>query len=151
MIDTSNILDEALTQALETSAFLTVMPSQEQPEPPQRFFQVQIHFKGPACGTLQIVAGFELGRILAQNIRGAESTDDDMVIDAIKELANVTCGLLFPMLVSSEDDLFDATLPEVQEFKQRQQWEHFAGQNDAMIFDVEGLPLVVNLIVSERQ
>jgi chemotaxis protein CheY-P-specific phosphatase CheC len=149
MIDTSDILVEALTQALETSAFLTVMPSQEQPDPPQRFFQVQMHFKGPACGTLQIVAGFELGRILAQNIMGAESTDDDIAIDAIKELANVTCGLLFPMLVSSEDDLFDATLPEVQEFKDSEQWESLTRQNGAIILDVEGLPILVSLTTGQ--
>lgn len=149
MIDTSDILVEALTQALETSAFLTVMPSQEQPDPPQRFFQVQMHFKGPACGTLQIVAGFELGRILAQNIMGAESTDDDIAIDAIKELANVTCGLLFPMLVSSENDLFDATLPEVQEFKDSEQWESLTRQNGAIILDVEGLPILVSLTTGQ--
>lgn len=149
MIDTSDILVEALTQALETSAFLTVMPSQEQPDPPQRFFQVQMHFKGPACGTLQIVAGFELGRILAQNIIGAESTDDDIAIDAIKELANVTCGLLFPMLVSSENDLFDATLPEVQEFKDSEQWESLTRQNGAIILDVEGLPILVSLTTGQ--
>lgn len=149
MIDTSDILVEALTQALETSAFLTVMPSQEQPDPPQRFFQVQMHFKGPACGTLQIVTGFELGRILAQNIMGAESTDDDIAIDAIKELANVTCGLLFPMLVSSENDLFDATLPEVQEFKDSEQWESLTRQNGAIILDVEGLPILVSLTTGQ--
>ncbi len=149
MIDTSDILVEALTQALETSAFLTVMPSQEQPDPPQRFFQVQMHFKGPACGTLQIVAGFKLGRILAQNIMGAESTDDDIAIDAIKELANVTCGLLLPMLVSSEDDLFDATLPEVQEFKDSEQWESLTRQNGAIILDVEGLPILVSLTTGQ--
>lgn len=149
MIDTSDILVEALTQALETSAFLTVMPSQEQPDPPQRFFQVQMHFKGPACGTLQIVAGFELGRILAQNIMGAESTDDDIAIDAIKELANVTCGLLFPMLVSSENDLFDATLPEIQEFKDSEQWESLTRQNGAIILDVEGLPILVSLTTGQ--
>lgn len=149
MIDTSDILVEALTQALETSAFLTVMQSQEQPDPPQRFFQVQMHFKGPACGTLQIVAGFELGRILAQNIMGVESTDDDIAIDAIKELANVTCGLLFPMLVSSENDLFDATLPEVQEFKDSEQWESLTRQNGAIILDVEGLPILVSLTTGQ--
>lgn len=149
MIDTSDILVEALTQALETSAFLTVMPSQEQPDPPQRFFQVQMHFKGPACGTLQIVTGFELGRILAQNIMGAESTDDDIAIDAIKELANVTCGLLFPMLVSSENDIFDATLPEVQEFKDSEQWESLTRQNGAIILDVEGLPILVSLTTGQ--
>lgn len=149
MIDTSDILVEALTQALETSAFLTVMPSQEQPDPPQRFFQVQMHFKGPACGTLQIVTSFELGRILAQNIMGAESTDDDIAIDAIKELANVTCGLLFPMLVSSENDLFDATLPEVQEFKDSEQWESLTRQNGAIILDVEGLPILVSLTTGQ--
>ncbi len=149
MIDTSDILVEALTQALETSAFLTVMPSQEQPDPPQRFFQVQMHFKGPACGTLQIVAGFELGRILAQNIMGTESTDDDIAIDVIKELANVTCGLLLPMLVSSENDLFDATLPEVQEFKDSEQWESLTRQNGAIILDVEGLPILVSLTTGQ--
>lgn len=149
MIDTSDILVEALTQALETSAFLTVMPSREQPDPPQRFFQVQMHFKGPACGTLQIVAGFELGRILAQNIMGAESTDDDIAIDVIKELANVTCGLLLPMLVSSEDDLFDVTLPEVQEFKDSEQWESLTRQNGAIILDVEGLPILVSLTTGQ--
>lgn len=149
MIDTSDILVEALTQALETSAFLTVMPSQEQPDPPQRFFQVQMHFKGPACGTLQIVAGFELGRILAQNIMGAESTDDDIAIDVIKELANVTCGLFMPMLVSSQNDLFDATLPEVQESKDSEQWESLTRQNGAIILDVEGLPILVSLTTGQ--
>lgn len=80
---------------------------------------------------------------------GAESTDDDIAIDAIKELANVTCGLLFPMLVSSENDLFDATLPEVQEFKDSEQWESLTRQNGAIILDVEGLPILVSLTTGQ--
>ena len=151
MIDTSNILVEALTQALETSAFLTVVPSQEQLDPPQRFFQIQMHFKGPACGTFQIVAGSQLGKILAQNITGIESVNDDMAIDAIKELTNMACGLLLPMLVSSEDDLFDVTLPEVQDFQHRQQWEYFARQDCFMKLDVEGLPILICLTVSDKK
>ena len=149
MIDTSDILVEALTQALETSAFLTVMPGLEQPDPPQRFCQVQMHFKGPACGTFQIVAGFELGRILEQNIRGAESTDDDMAMDALKELTNVTCGLLLPMLGFSDDDVFDVTLPEVQDFEDSERWESLTRQNGAIILDVEGLPILVSLTTGQ--
>lgn len=151
MIDTSNILFEALTQALETSAFLTVVPSQEQPEPPQRFFQVQMHFTGPACGTLQIVAGSQLGKVMAQNISGIESVDNDMAIDAVKELANMTCGLLLPMLVSSEDDLFDVTLPELHDFQQGQQWEYFVRQDCFTELDVEGLPILICLKVDDKK
>ena len=146
MIDTGNILVESLNQALETMAFLTLLPCNEQPSPPMHSFLVQMDFKGPASGKFQILVGEKLCKKIAENIIGVEVMSNNMAIDVLKELANVTSGLVLPMLTASEDDVFDLSIPEVEHFGSMELWENFTSQSDILLLDVEGSPVAARLV-----
>jgi len=150
MIETSNILAESLSQALETMAFLTAIQASEKPQPQDESIFVQIDFDGSVPGSLQILAGKEVAYALAENMSGQPVDDEAFAIDAIKEFANVTCGLLLPMLVSSDDgSTFDRTLPEATRYNRSEDWQNFANNEDAAILDVEDMPMMARLVLKQ--
>ena len=152
MIETSNILIESLSQALETMAFLTVIQANEKPEPQDESILVQIDFNGSVPGSLQILVGKDLAYALAENMSGQPAEDEAFAVDALKEFANVTCGLLLPMLVSSDDDsTFDRTIPKAVHFSQPCDWQNFAENADAAILDVEDMPMIARLVLKQEQ
>ncbi|MDB5327180.1 MAG: cheY [Phycisphaerales bacterium] len=90
-------LAEALTQALETMAFISPEPVEDAAVPamPADSRLVRVHFKGrDAEGSLALVASPGLGAAMASNIDVPELMAAD---DALKELANITCGLMLRM------------------------------------------------------
>jgi len=147
MIDTSNILTEALVQALEQMAFLTVMPPEDEQSVPERSFFAEMTFSGPTDGTIQLAAGVDFCREIAQNICGTEQVDDTAAADSIKELLNVTSGLLLPMLESELTDAFDVTVPQARSFETAAQWREFVGQETVSVLNIEGSPLATRLII----
>ena len=152
MIETSNILIESLSQALEMMAFLTVIPAAEKPEPQIDSLLVQIDFDGSVQGSLQILAGNELAYALAENMSGQPAENEAFAIDALKEFANVTCGLLLPMLVSSDDNgTFNRTLPEAACFNQPCDWQNFAELDGVEILNVEDMPMIARLVLKQGQ
>lgn len=149
MIDTSNIVTEALSGALEKKAFLTFIPPAEPPAVPEKSFLAEMDFTGPSKGTIQLLAGAELCRELAENICGIEQVEENVFVDALKELLNVTAGLLLPMLDSALMDAFDVTVPRATSFEMGAQWEQFIEQDDVIVLDVENLPIAVRLIIQD--
>jgi len=74
MIETSNILAESLSQALETMAFLTAIQASEKPQPQDESIFVQIDFDGSVPGSLQILAGKEVAYALAARYQKLQDT-----------------------------------------------------------------------------
>jgi two-component system chemotaxis response regulator CheY len=109
---TENMSVEALSKALETMAFMTVMPVDDEMIVPEQTIVAEIGFSGMRNGTVEILAGKDFCKMLAENIGAMDSPDDKSAFDAIKELSNVTCGLFLPMIVSSTADVFDVTVPK---------------------------------------
>lgn len=145
MIDTERTLIEALSIAIEKMAFLPISPVQEELAVPTSLLLSEIHFTGPLSGTIQILAGIELARLLAQNMSAGEDTDQDACLDVLRELSNVTCGLLLPDLSGSQQDVFDVTVPTVAWGENVPTWEEFVTDADCTIVNVEQNLVAVKL------
>jgi CheY-specific phosphatase CheX len=149
MIKTDTILTDSLAKALETMAFLTIMPLEEDMSAPEKTVLAEISFAGPNNGTIQILAGLDLCRILAENIGALTEVNDETCYDALKELSNVTCGLLLPMLASSQADVFDVTVPAVKTGDDSPGWDEFVEQPNNCILNIEGFLVATKLIMKE--
>ena len=145
MIETNTILTGALTQALETMAFLTRMPLDEDVARPENLVLAQISFTGPKTGTIQILASMDFAKVLAGNIGALDRTDDETAFDAMKELSNVTCGLLLPLIGSSPADVFNMTIPAIQAGPMAPAWDQFTADPDACLLNIEGHVIATRL------
>ena len=140
-----DILTVAVTETLETMAFSAVAPLQEETLLPEEGVVVEIHFKGPLCGTLQLWGGKELGRNLAECIGCLDETDEQSAWDAWQEICNVVCGLVLPRLASSAADVFDITVPRIICDATLPSWDAFTARSEVAVFDVEGHALAAHL------
>lgn len=146
-IDTINIVTEAISQALEKMAFLDAMPFDEAFEAPSVTMTADIDFSGPVSGTIRMVAGSDFAQTLAENISGMFELTEEQCVDAVKELVNVTCGLVLPMIASSEADVFDLTVPHLAKSEDSVEWDDFASQEDVTVLNVEGHAVATRLIL----
>ena len=90
-------LAEALAAALETMAFISpeLVSGPEIPSLAAGVRLVRVDFKGQDTqGSLSLAASPEFGAAMAANLDATHPSAGD---DALKELANVTCGLLLRM------------------------------------------------------
>jgi len=149
MIKTDTMLTDSLAQSLETMAFLTIMPIEEDTAAAEKTVLAEISFTGPKNGTIQILAALDLCRILAENIGALTKVSDETCYDALKELSNVTCGLLLPMLASSQTDVFDVTVPAVKTGDDSPRWDEFVEQPNSCILNIEGFLVATRLIMKE--
>jgi CheY-specific phosphatase CheX len=138
MIETSTMLTGALTQALETMAFLTSLPLDEDAAAPENLVLAQVSFTGPTSGTIEILAGMDFAKVLAGNIGALDAVDDEMAFDAMKEISNVTCGLLLPMIGSTPTDVFAMAIPTVRSGRQSPAWDRFTTEPDVWVLNIEG-------------
>ncbi|MBC8468798.1 MAG: hypothetical protein H8D56_04945 [Planctomycetes bacterium] len=147
MIETENILTNSLAQALETMAFLTIMPPEDDMAAPEQIVLAEISFSGPKSGTIQILAGLDFCRILAENISALTEVSDETCYDALKELSNVTSGLLLPILACSQEDVFDITIPTIKNGDDSPKWNEFVEQPNTCILNIEGYMVATRLIM----
>jgi len=151
MIETNTMLAEALTKALETMAFLCNLPLEEDAAVPEDTVLAKISFKGPRTGTIQILAGRDFAGVLAQNIGALERVDDETAFDAMKELSNVTCGLLLPLIGSSLADVFTMSIPAVAtEAVQGDRWAEFTAHEDCLLLNIDGFMVAARLTINQR-
>lgn len=149
MIETENILTDSLAQALETMAFLTIIPPEEDMAAPEQTILAEISFTGPKNGTIQILSGLDLCRILAENIGALTEVNDETCYDALRELSNVTCGLLLPVLACTKADVFDLTIPTIKNGDDSSKWNEFVEQPNSYILNIEGYLLATRLIIKD--
>ena len=146
--DTACIVSEAITQALEKMAFLDAVVYIGEPEIPSVSITAEIEFTGPVSGAVRTIAGVDFAKTLAENVSGLPELTEQECIDAMKELVNVTCGLVLPMLADSQDDVFDVTVPHLTGSKERIYWQEFVESIDAVVLDVEGFSVATKLIIN---
>jgi two-component system chemotaxis response regulator CheY len=147
--EVSDLVTMALSQALETTTFSMIMPIEDNMSTPNRTVCAKIGFTGTKKGTIEILAGMELCQILAQIFAGLTDTDEESACDVMQELANVTCGLFLPMVVSSTSDLFDITIPTAKVCNDSTQWDDFTSDDDSHILNVEGYMVATKLTINE--
>lgn len=146
-MDTINIVTEAMSQALEKMAFLDTEPFDEESEAPSVIITADIDFSGPVNGTIRMVAGVDFAQTLAENISGMFELTEEQCADAVKELVNVTCGLVLPMIAASEADVFDLTVPHLARSEDRVDWDDFVSQDEVTVLNVEGHAVATRLIL----
>jgi chemotaxis protein CheY-P-specific phosphatase CheC len=149
MINTEHLLIDAISNALEKMAFLAVLPIEEEILPPQDLLLSEIHFSGPQSGTIRILAGSDFASLLAENMSAGQDTDTEACLDVFRELSNVTCGLLLPVLSCCQDDVFDITVPVVMKSDKTPAWTEFTAQ-DCHILNVENNLVAVRLILQPQ-
>jgi len=145
--ETTQLLKEALTKALETMAFATVIPVDEDMRIPKETVSAEIEFNGARRGRIQIIAGLEFCNLLAENIAGIDEVNDQNAVDALQELANVTCGLFLPTAVSSKTEIFDVTVPHAKKCDNPSQWDEFTAGQGSSILNVEGNAIAAKITV----
>lgn len=148
--ETTHLLTQALTQALETMAFTTAIPIDEDMLIPQKTIMAEIKFTGAKEGNIQILAGLDFCKVLAENIAAIDKADSQSALDALKELANVTCGLFLPMVVSSTADVFDITVPGAEICDNLSQWDNFTAEKSSSILNIEGHAIAAKLTVENE-
>lgn len=151
MVEKDDVLTEALRQALETMAFLTVIPVDEEMAIPEKTVLAEISFMGAKSGTIQILAGLDFCVILAENISGLSEQEDKSSYDALKELSNVACGLLLPMIVSSTADMFDVAVPKARSCDNSPQWDEFVADQNSQVLNIEGYAVAIKLVLQDRK
>jgi len=150
MAEKGDALAEALVQALETMAFLAVLPIDEEMTIPEKTMLAEISFTGARSGTIRILAGLDFCRVLAENISGLSEVDDKSLFDALKEFANVTCGLFLPMVVSSTAEMFDVTVPTARSCEDSPQWDEFVADRNSSVLNIEGYAVAAKLIIEDK-
>ena len=145
MTDTTQILAGALTQALETMAFMEILSIEEAMPAPQEVCLTRIEFVGPQRGCIEILAGSEFAGTLAENFAALDEVTGEDRQDALQELANVTCGLVTPMIAADLSDVFDLTIPTVSDSDAPAKWQAFARDAEACVMNVEGHMIAAKL------
>jgi CheY-specific phosphatase CheX len=98
----SGILTDVVVDTLEKLAFLFAVPLEgPAPEDARELATVQVGFSGPLCGGMQLSLSRPVLAELAGNMLGADdgsALSADEQHDALRELINVICGNLLPMI-----------------------------------------------------
>lgn len=146
-IGTSDV-SKALVQTLETMAFLTAMPMEDDLAVPQETILAQMDFMGPRNGSIQIIAGLDFGKVLAENIGNVGEPSREDACDAIKELSNVTCGLFLPLLTSTTAESFSVSVPRLQTCDDSSQWRALVADS-SVVSNIEGYMVATRLIMND--
>jgi len=149
MIETKHIINGVMSQALETMAFLDIFPMDDDLPIPQSTMLSEISFTGPQKGTIEILAGLDLCRILAENIGALEDISDEDASDAVKELTNVVCGLMLPEIAISHADVFDMTVPALKTGDKVPPWKQFVSSENTNVINVEGYLVAIKAVIED--
>ncbi len=138
-------LTSAFVDALEQMAFIAAFPPECELPAPVTPLLLRISFRGPVCQRLDLLAGEELGAVMAANIFGAESTEARFrARDALKELLNVTCGAVLSQWPSSESPGFEMSIPEIVPLDAAG-WQQLLAEGDFQVLDAEGHFVAIRL------
>jgi len=96
-----------------------------------------------------MLTGADFGKLLAENIAAIDQADEKQALDAIKELSNVTCGLLLPEIPEKSSDVFDVTVPTVKTGSDSPEWNGFLQDKDSLLLNAEGYAIAVKLRMEE--
>ena len=150
MKKTADMLIEAMAQALEKMAFMTVLPVDDYMVIPETTMLARIDFTGPKCGSIAILAGPDFADLIAKNMGAMDQVDDQTCCDALRELANVTCGLVVPMISSSPTEVFDVSVPAIDTGADSPKWQQFTAAGNGVVLNVEGHAVAMTMVCRER-
>jgi chemotaxis protein CheY-P-specific phosphatase CheC len=135
------IILEALVEALETMAFVALLPAESPDAPPSDPRLVSIEFTRPSPGRIELVAPVSFGALLAANLQGIAPEDQQAIDggdDALRELLNVTCGSLLLKRAAACSEPFRVSIPQIRPFDAQQGWAAFIGRDGAHVLNADG-------------
>lgn len=145
------LLMDTTVASLETMAFFSAEPAGPDPLSPDDALCVEMGFKGPQSGTVQVVASRFFGQRLASNVLCCDVNDADAIEraeDSLRELINVVVGALMPRIAQNKSDVFNLTLPAARTFDTNVEWDEFSRGQDVCLIDAEGETLGLRLKVA---
>jgi two-component system chemotaxis response regulator CheY len=144
---------QPLVQALQETAerfalMLAELPDREAPWlDPDGWVQAKLAFRGPFAGNLAVAAPSSLAREIAANVLGTDKSDMQAAksaAQAIKEFANLACGMLLSNLAGPEA-VFDLSAPVLTQIV-RSDWS--SDESCCLVgLDLEGSPMMARLAV----
>jgi len=143
--EAKSIVTQSLAQALERMAFLDVLLYPELPLVPAQFALAEIRFAGSVTGSIQVATSLDFARELACTMGLLDHPTEEQCLDAIRELVNVTCGLVLPLLATPDADVFDLSIPQAVPCDESTDWSQWIRQDDVVVLDVGGHPVAARL------
>src|SRR5688572_12521455 len=128
----------AVAEVVETMAFLCAAPLPDgvpAPAPAEACVKLTMPFTGPVAGVVEIVAPESLGSMMTANLLCSDSEKHD----ALLELLNMTCGLLFRSASVRFNGRFDIALPKLEDFDADASWDAFVSRAGVSFMDIEGV------------
>jgi hypothetical protein len=145
----SQSVEQALSEALETMAFITPLPPEDNSAPQGPAVLTRIEFRGAQAGALELCTPDAFGVVLAANLLGVEPTDADAkekTSDALRELLNVACGaLLRNSGATGNGAVVEMSVPSQSKFDLAG-WDAFVASPDAVVIDADGQKVAVRLV-----
>ena len=146
----TDIVTEAMKLAFETMAFMMILPEDEGMEIPRETLWAEIEFSGLKQGCLQVLCGPEVGRMMAQNMGCLFEPTEEEIMDAWRELCNVTCGLVIPEVADAPHDVYDVSIPCIQWNPGTPSWKNFTANPSCCVLNVEGHAVAVRLVLETK-
>lgn len=134
----------ALAQTLDLMAFVSVIPEDRPYEKPIDPIHVSIEFRGETKGRLHLIAPSELGRVVVENIvaeNDAALCPPQKREDALREIANITCGKMLRGLGTNY--LIDppTSAPLFADYS----WKNSLEDDHTAIVNAEGMQILIQL------
>lgn len=147
MLKSSNDqLVEAVVSALETMAFISVLPPEAEVQPPDEAVLVRLAFHGCLRGRVELMTSQQLGRLLVDNTLASDPSDTLVLpnpTDPLVELLNITCGLLLRSV--GKGARVEMHVPEIVEFDSGSQWSAFVESSGCDVLMADGIPMAIRL------
>jgi CheY-specific phosphatase CheX len=135
----SATLTTIFSEVLANLAFMFTEEEQVDLSPADAWLETVISYEGPTRGTLRFRCTTDFSILLAANLLGIDSHDEEAdakARDAVKEFMNIVCGQLVTAVHGTED-IFNLTIPEITELPEAPDL-HAADGGDSSTLSVDG-------------
>jgi hypothetical protein len=140
-------LEQALSDALETMAFITPVPPEDASSPSGPAMLTRIEYRGAMNGALELACPQAFGAMLVANLLGCPADSPDVherAADALRELINVTCGTILRSSDATALGVVEMSVP-TQEAFDLTDWDAFIAVG-ALVVDADGYKLAVRRV-----
>ena len=140
-------LEQALSEALETMAFITPLPPDDASPPSGPVVLSRIEYRGAANGALELACSQAFGAMLVANLLGCPADGPDVnqrAADALRELINVTCGTILRRSDAIATGVVEMGVPTQGAFD-REDWNTFIAAG-AIVMDADGHKLALRQV-----
>lgn len=139
-VDEKNKISGEFCKILETVAFMFVEPLEKEDLPvfPADFIQAEVSFTGECDGRCSVAVLSEMCVEISANILGNdlnETLQQVAAVDAVKEIANITCGNVLTALYGDKP-VFTITPPEVS-LPEGNFWQEWVQDERVLFFSVD--------------